>query len=139
GHADILDREDVRVLHVIRDPRDVLISGMYYHQRAAERWLHEPIPGFDNVTYQRQLRALPTSVDQYLFEMEHSTAATLRDVTSWRYGRANCFEARYEDLRHDTDLVLWRRISAFLGFDETEQDISCRRFWQNSLFGGLIR
>ncbi len=137
GH--ILERDDVRILHLVRDPRDVLISAMHYHQKSRESWLHEPIPGYDNVTYQHSLKALPSKFDQYVFEMEHSTASTLRDVLNWQYGRANCFEARYEDLRQDADLAHWRRISTFLGFDEREQQISCGRFWQNSLFGGLSR
>lgn len=137
--AQLLDRDDVRVLHLIRDPRDVLISAMHYHKSSGESWLHEPIPGFDNVTYQRRLRGIPARFDQYLFEMEHSTASTVRDVMGWRYDRANCFEARYEELRQDVELTCWRRISSFLGFDEAEQDIACRRFWQNSLFGGLTR
>src|SRR5262249_9612536 len=137
--APLLARDDVRVLHVVRDPRDVLISAMHYHRKSAESWLHEPIPGYDDVTYQRTLKALPTKFDQYVFEMEHSTASTLKDVQSWQYGRPNCFEARYEDLRQDADLGHWRRISAFLGFDEDEQQSCCRRFWQNSLFGGLQR
>ena len=32
----VLEREDVRVLHVIRDPRDMLISAMYYHSKSTE-------------------------------------------------------------------------------------------------------
>ena len=71
--------------------------------------------------------------------MEHSTAGTLHDLQQWQYGRANCFEARYEDLRRDDQLTYWQRISAFLGFDEKEQQISGQCFWQNSLFGGLSR
>jgi len=138
-HAHLLNRDDVRVLHLVRDPRDVLISAMHYHKKSAESWLHEPVPGYNDVTYQRSLKALPTKFDQYLFEMEHSTASTLRDVLNWRYDRANCFEARYEDLRQDVQLTYWRRISGFLGFDESEQEMSCLRFWQNSLFGGLSR
>jgi hypothetical protein len=138
-YAPILNRDDVRILHLVRDPRDVLISAMHYHKKSAESWLHEPIPGYDNITYQRRLKALPTKFDQYVFEMEHSTAGTLSDVLNWQYGRPNCFEARYEDLRRDTELTHWRRISAFLGFNETEQEICCRQFWQNSLFGGLSR
>ncbi len=137
--AHILERDDVRVLHLIRDPRDVLISAMHYHRKSAESWLHTPVPGYNNVTYQRRLKEMPTRLDQYVFEMEHSTAGTLRGMQEWQYGRANCFEVRYEDLRQDTDLAYWTRITDFLGFDEAEQ-ISCRRrFWQNSLFGGLSR
>ena len=60
-------------------------------------------------------------------------------MLNWRYGRTNCFEARYEDLRQDTQLNHWRRISGFLGFDEREREMACHRFWQNSLFGGLTR
>src|SRR5207302_4457089 len=46
---------------------------------------------------------------------------------------------RYENLRQDVQLKYWRSISAFLGFDEREQRIASRHFWQNSLFGGLSR
>ena len=138
-HAHLLDREDVRILHLIRDPRDVLISAMHYHKKSAESWLHTPVPGYNNITYQRRLRELPTLLEQYVFEMEHSTAGTLRGVMGWQYGRANCFEARYEALRQDTDLSYWTRIADFLGFDEAERQSCRRRFWQNSLFGGLSR
>jgi len=137
--ASLLDREDVRILHVIRDPRDVIISAMHYHKASRESWLHEPIPGYDNLTYQRALQKRTTKFEQYVFEMDNSSASTLRDMASWRYGRANCFEARYEDLRQDTQLVTWQRIMTFLGLDAEEQASGSRRFWQNSLFGGLSR
>lgn len=138
-HAAVLDRKDVRTVHLIRDPRDVVISAMHYHKAARESWLHEPIPGYDNLTYQRALQQRPTRFAQYIFEMENSSASTLRDMAAWRYDRANCFEARYEDLRQDSSFASWRRITRFLGFDAAEQALADRRFWQNSLFGGLSR
>jgi hypothetical protein len=138
-HARLLDREDVRILHLVRDPRDVVISAMHYHKGSRESWLHEPIPGYDNATYQRALRRQPTRFAQYVFEMENSSASTLRDMMSWRYGRANCCEVRYEDLRLDSDLTYWRRITSHLGFNRDEQPMASRSFWQNSLFGGLPR
>lgn len=137
--ASLLDREDVRILHLIRDPRDVVISAMHYHKASRESWLHEPIPGYDDLTYQQALQTLPTRFAQYVFEMDNSSASTLRDMASWNYGRANCFEARYEDLRQDTQLVAWRRVMTFLGLDAREQAIGSQRFRQNSLFGGLSR
>jgi len=48
GHALDLDRfEDVRVVRFIRDPRDLLVSGYYYHLRGAEEWTAhvDPQPG----------------------------------------------------------------------------------------------
>ena len=138
-NAPLLDREDVKILHLVRDPRDVVISAMHYHKASHESWLHEPIPGYDNATYQRALRRQPTRFAQYVFEMENSSASTLRDMISWRYGRTNCCEVRYEDLRQDDDLTHWRRITSSLGFTHDEQAIASRSFWQNSLFGGLSR
>lgn len=139
GHADLLDRDDVRILHLIRDPRDVLISAMHYHCKAGETWLHEPVPGYDNVTYQRRLNAFETRHEQYVFEMENSTFSTLRDMQKWRYGRPNCFEARYEKLRQDSEMPYWSGAMSFLGFDVAEQKVCRQRFWQHSLFGNLVR
>src|SRR5882757_3943773 len=138
-HSHILGRDDVRILHLIRDPRDVLISAMHYHKKSQETWLHEPVPGYDNVTYQHRLNALETRFEQYVFEMENSTESTLRDMVKWQYGRANCFEARYEELRQDTQMDYWSRVRAILGFDETEQKICRAAFRQNSLFGTPVR
>src|SRR6478609_9575234 len=112
-YSPLLDREDVRTLHLIRDPRDVVISAMHYHKASQESWLHEPIPGYDNLTYQRALQQLPTQFAQYVFEMDNSSASTLRDMARWCYGRANCLEARYEDLRQDRDLAYWRKSRIF--------------------------
>jgi hypothetical protein len=139
AHSHLLDRDDVRILHLIRDPRDVLISAMHYHRKSNESWLHEPVPGYDNVTYQLRLKAQASKYNQYVYEMEHSTAGTVHDMLKWQYGRANCFEARYEDLRQDTQLAYWLKIAAFLGFEDAERQACGRRFWENSLFGGLSR
>lgn len=139
AYPEILERDDVRIMHLIRDPRDVLISAMHYHRKSTEAWLHEPIPGYDRITYQAALRALPTKLEKYVFELEHSTAGTIRDLLAWQYGRANCFEARYEALRQDTQLEYWRRITSFLGLRGANHKLVDQRFWQNSLFGGLPR
>jgi len=45
GHTIDLDRyDDIRVVRFVRDPRDLLISGYFYHQRGKERWCHLPDP-----------------------------------------------------------------------------------------------
>jgi hypothetical protein len=39
GHALELERfDDVRVVRFVRDPRDLVISGYFYHKRGAEHW-----------------------------------------------------------------------------------------------------
>ena len=135
-HSNILAREDVRILHIIRDPRDVLISAMHYHKTADEAWLHQTVPGGDDVPYQRKLNSFATPFEQYLFEMENASSSTIEDMLDWRYDRPNCLEIRYEDLRVDHSMVLWSQILAFLGFDESEQKACKDCFWNYSLFGG---
>jgi hypothetical protein len=134
-HADVLRRQDVRILHLIRDPRDVLISAMHYHRTAKEPWLHEKLPGNDNVPYQQKLNALATAHEQYLFELENSTASTIEAMLDWQYDRPNCLEMRYEDLWRDRSMALWSRIVDFLGFEGSEQDACRTCFWEHSLFG----
>ena len=44
SYPEILDRDDVRIMHLIRDPRDVLISAMHYHRKSTEAWLQSRFP-----------------------------------------------------------------------------------------------
>jgi hypothetical protein len=46
NHALDLDRfDDVRVTRFIRDPRDLIVSGYFYHKRSAEKWCDIVDPG----------------------------------------------------------------------------------------------
>jgi hypothetical protein len=135
-HSDILARGDVRTLHLIRDPRDVLISAMHYHKTSTEPWLQQPAPGHHGIGYQQKLTSLTSTFEQYLFEMENASHDIIEDMLDWQYDRANCFEVRYEDLRLDESMALWSQIASFLGFDDGELALCKDCFWQHSLFGG---
>jgi len=67
-------RDDFRISRFIRDPRDLIISGYYYHKRGAEPWFRftyptlkywEPINGFipigmpKDISYAAYLEKLP--------------------------------------------------------------------------------
>lgn len=137
-HADVLRREDVRILHLIRDPRDVLLSATHYHKSANEPWLHEKVSGSEP-SYQQRLNSLATLHEQYLFELENATGSTIEAMLDWQYGRPNCLEIRYEELWADRALSLWSQISSFLGFEGSELDVCRMCFWEHSLFGAASR
>jgi hypothetical protein len=138
-HASELRREDVRILHLIRDPRDVLISAMHYHKKADEPWLLEKVSGSREAPYQQRLNSLTTLHEQYLFELENATSSTIEGMLDWNYDRPNCLEVRYEDLWADRSLSLWSDIASFLGFEGAEQEVCRQCFWEHSLFGKAAR
>ena len=131
----LIENEQHRVFHLIRDPRDVVISAMHYHRVAKESQLHRPRKKFGGRTYQEQLNDLPTDRDRYLFEMENTSANVIRAMQSWNYQRPNCFDCKYEDLMADEDMTLFSRVLAHLGFSKREIRIGRKKFWQHSIFG----
>lgn len=138
--AALWDSAETAFLHIIRDPRDVLLSGCDYHQTAepkGEKFLHIPRQDLAGRTYQEHLNSLPDHKEKLLFEMTHKHAETLSEMRAWPYGDPRSSELRYEDLMVDTDCVAIRQAFGTLGLRGDDLDRGVRAFWDNSLFGGL--
>ncbi|PWE29264.1 hypothetical protein DDZ14_18005 [Maritimibacter sp. 55A14] len=138
--AELRTMSDARFLHMIRDPRDVLISGAKYHLTApvrGEKFLHVPRDDLGGLTYQQHLNALPDDLSRLRFEMENKHLATLREMLAWDYGDPAVFELRYETLIRDESCAIFTDALRFLGFDGEELETCRDIFWRNSLFGGL--
>lgn len=95
---------DIRMAHLIRDPRDMLVSACFYHQRAEEAWLIKAQEALDGRTYRDVLRNLPTLEEKLLFEMAHAHRRVMQSMKSWDYHREDCLEIRYEDFIKDSNL-----------------------------------
>jgi hypothetical protein len=131
-------RRPYRGLHLIRDPRDIIVSGAFYHRTSTEAWLLEPARRFQGRTYQQAIRAFATDEEAFLFEMEWAGGQTIRDMLAWDYGNPRFIEARYEDLVQDEELEWFRRVFEFLGYQGERLEGMLRIAHENSLFSGKV-
>lgn len=135
----IWENASAAFLHLIRDPRDVLISGCAYHHTAPEKWekfLHVPRDDLGGLTYQQHLNALDDPEDKLLFEMENSHKNTITEMRDWPYGDPRIIELRYEDLIVDYDCAIFRGALEHLGLTGADLEVGVQAFWNNSIFGG---
>jgi hypothetical protein len=124
-------------LHMIRDPRDIIISGCFYHQKAPEKWLHTRHRHFGGLSYQEKLNSYPSLDDRILFEMEHAGRPCIQELLAWNYDDPAFLEVKYENLIADEQLVLFHTIFAFLGFPGIAMPRALRVAYENSLFSGV--
>lgn len=99
--------------HMIRDPRDVVVSGYHYHLWTDESWAHEPRPEYEGRSYQETLNAMDPH-DGLLLEIER-TAPNVVEMAEWDYGDPRIMELRYEDLIADEQGV-FARVFEHYGF-----------------------
>lgn len=106
-HSDFVNfiTTDDCVIHVIRDPRDVCISGARYHTTdyaiSSESWLSDfVVPG---VPYWEFLRTLDFK-QQLIAEYEHVTVYTVEEIFKLR-NIDGVLTIRYEDLISESRVV----------------------------------
>lgn len=107
--ADVVDGlADVRGFHVIRDPRDLVVSAYYSHRNS-----HRVGPEWPELAAHRERLTRLGQADGLLAELDFS-APVLRDLASWPYGIDGICEVRMEDLFRSPEAELLR-IAGHLG------------------------
>lgn len=138
----LMKMDHARFIHIIRDPRDVLLSGMRYHRVAplkVEKFLTETRDEWGGLSYQDHLNALPDDVARLMFEMENKHDHTLQEMLDWPYGHPHAVEVKYEDLIEDTDCALFRKTLTGFNIEGLDIDRAVQSYWDLSLFGGLAK
>lgn len=136
----ILRNPQARFLHMIRDPRDILLSGQRYHLRAPlgnEKWLGQPRQDLGGKSYQEHIQNLPDRIDQLLFEMGEKHDETVMEMLCWPYGHPRAVDLRYEDMIEDHDCARFRAALGDLDVEGFDVDGVTAYYWRHSLFGGL--
>lgn len=109
----LLEREDkdYRLVHVVRDPADVLISGAVYHARRIrdEKWLNVPIPELKGQSYADFLKT-STPEQALLAEISFADDELRMLVLSYAECAADtrCLNVRFESLSANFTTTLAR-------------------------------
>jgi len=139
-------------MHLVRDPRDIIISGYLYHQRTTEAWCtntnfqQTAVIDFPQVpysqrwrseswkrdylrllagrSYQEHLMSLPQN-EGILFEMDRYAGWTIQSMASWNYGHPSILELRFEDLMAHYD-DNFRRIFQSIGMLDDDIEVALK-------------
>jgi hypothetical protein len=123
---------------VIRDPRDVIISGAHYHCRADARrdpWLYVPDPRFGGRSYHEMILSRRGAEARLMFEMTHWGGRTLAHMATLAVPPPGFIHARLEDLSTDRELKTFRHMFTWLGLPPAHVAAALAIAAQISLFG----
>jgi hypothetical protein len=123
----------MRGVHIIRDPRDVLISSAFYHLTAPEGWLHRPLPQYDDMTYQEKLRSLGTIRKALLLELKSLQMRIILDEMQAFPKLATVPTTTYESLMAGDVLAAFEAMFSSLGFSGHAKQVALECARQESI------
>lgn len=133
-----------RGIHLIRDPRMVVVSAALYHLRSTEAWLHIPLDRFAGQTYQEKIQSFQSNKERFIFEMREGTFTesaghAIRDMQRWCNQQYKwCRDIKLEDLMQDYQFRNYRQLFEFIGVPpehvSTAENIAYRHSVFNTSF-----
>ena len=99
---------------MVRDPRDVIVSGYFYHLWTSEKWAKIPRDEFGGISYQEYLIGL-SKEDGISAEMIRFSKYDLPHFVNWNYDDDNILELKYEDVIVDEN-NMFRKLFKHYGF-----------------------
>jgi hypothetical protein len=105
-----------RASHMVRDPRDIAVSGYHYHLWTTERWVHVPREEYGGQTYQEYLGSLDPN-EGIAAEIRRLSGRLFKGMAAWDYAQPEFLELRYEDVIAD-EPTWFTRLFRHYGFTE---------------------
>lgn len=108
--------KDATISHLIRHPRDMVVSAYYYHLWSSEKQLHKPRKDLDGLTCQEFLKAVDKD-EGILFEIENMRF-NIESMLQWnkKIIGLNTLEMKYEDYIQNP-----KRLSDFVDYHQIEE------------------
>ena len=121
GNSRFFSREGLggrpfRGSHIVRDPRDLVVSGYHYHRWTKEEWVRQPSAKWGGRSYHDHLASLSES-DGLMAELERSARSDLAEMARWDYAQPEFLELRYEEVLGDEEGA-FRALFVHYGFDD---------------------
>jgi hypothetical protein len=103
--------------HMVRDPRDAIVSGYFYHLWTDEAWVHAPQTSLSGLSYQAHLQSLAQPQGLHA-EIERFAQYVLDyGLDQWNYSNLRVLEMKYENLIADEETGFAELFSHY-GFDD---------------------
>ncbi len=118
--------------HMVRDPRDVMVSGYYYHLWTKEEWANLPMSSFGpevhrawahvpfdeagDLTYKDFLNSLDREAGLAM-EIRRAATTEMRDFTEWDYQNPAFYELKYEAMIKD-EAAVFEQLFRHYGFTD---------------------
>lgn len=102
--------------HMIRDPRDMIISAYFYHLWTKEEWAHIPRKSLDGLTYQQHLNSFDRE-EGLLAEMRGTSKEVIEEMAAWDYNNPYFIEIKYEEILHN-EVEVFAKIFKHYGFSK---------------------
>lgn len=103
--------------HTIRDPRDVIVSGYFYHLWTKEKWAHIPREKYGNRSYQEYLNSLDRE-EGLMVEMNRFASYDIKHMVQWDYNNPHIFEIRYEEII-ESEETIFHELFQHYGFNRS--------------------
>ena len=123
GKQDLKALGRYRGVHVMRDPRDMIVSGYHYHRWTHEPWVHRL--DANGESYQQKLRRLDKTAGLYL-EIDHFIFFYRATLEAWDMADPDLLEVSYEALMGPERDARYLAIFRHLGFTGDELDLAVR-------------
>lgn len=112
-----------RGVHVMRDPRDMIVSGYHYHKWTTEAWVHRPDE--NGRTYQEKLLAADADEGLYM-EINHFIFSYRELLENWDLEDPDMLEVSYKDLMGEEREGIYHQIFTHLGFEGSEHALGVK-------------
>ena len=112
GKLDLAALGPYRGIHIMRDPRDMIVSGYHYHKWTHEAWVHRLDES--GVSYQEKLNRANTR-DGLFMEIDHFIFFYRATLDTWNTSDPDVLEVAYEDLMGPEKDTLYKQIFGHVG------------------------